>query len=257
MAFWTDNISNISDEELCKDDLHLDSILAKEITLSEDVEDQEDRGSVISEVVDLSWPSKKATWINDKRANIEESRAVDLSLRSKAPCSISEEEELTLEESSVCPDKSQKEDKLLDILRLASRPTGDQGMLCHLCDLEVGSMGDLQAHFESEHSDCFPKIPCSRKEDSFDVEEMGVVEKNYGALGKSFEDLGKSKKKKPAGKLLEKFPCIVCKKKFSVRNVMKNHVRKVHFAKVVPCGLCEKQVKELNMREHNDKYHPQ
>ena len=118
-------------------------------------------------------------------------------------------------------------------------------------------MGDLQAHFENEHSDCFPKIPCSRKEDSFDVEEMGVVEKNYGALGKSFEDLGKSKKKKPAGKLLEKFPCIVCKKKFSVRNVMKNHVRKVHFAKVVPCGLCEKQVKELNMREHNDKYHPQ
>ena len=137
MAFWTDNISNISDEELCKDDLHLDSILAKEITLSEDVEDQEDRGSVISEVVDLSWPSKKASWINDKRANIEESRAVDLSLRSKAPCSISEEEELTLEESSVCPDKSQKEEKLLDILRLASRPTGDQGMLCHLCDLEV------------------------------------------------------------------------------------------------------------------------
>ena len=137
MAFWTDNISNISDEELCKDDLHLDSILAKEITLSEDVEDQEDRGSVISEVVDLSWPSKKATRIDDKRANVEESRAVDLSLRSKAPCSISDEEELTLEESSVCPDKSQKEDKLLDILRLASRPTGDQGMLCHLCDLEV------------------------------------------------------------------------------------------------------------------------
>ena len=70
--------------------------------------------------------------------NIEESHAVDLSLHpKKAPCSTSEVEELTLKESSACPDKSHKEEKLLEILRLASRPTGDQGMLCHLCDLEV------------------------------------------------------------------------------------------------------------------------
>ena len=48
MAFWTDNMSNISDEELFKDDLRLDSILAKEVTVSEDLFD---RGSVTSEDV--------------------------------------------------------------------------------------------------------------------------------------------------------------------------------------------------------------
>ena len=133
MAFWTDNISNISDEELCKDDLHLDSILAKEVTVSED---PVGRASVTSEaVVDLSW---RVPWITNNGVNLEESQAVDLSMRpSKAPCLISEEEEFSLEESSVCPIKPQREDELLDILRLASRPTGDEGMLCHLCDLEV------------------------------------------------------------------------------------------------------------------------
>ena len=40
MAFWTDNMSNISDEELFKDDLRLDSILAKAVTVSEDLLDR-------------------------------------------------------------------------------------------------------------------------------------------------------------------------------------------------------------------------
>ena len=133
MAFWTDNISNISDEELCKDDLRLDSILAKEVTVSEDLFDQSGSATKedVSEVVDLSRPSKRVP------CYIEESQAVDLSLRPrKPPCSISMKG-ATLEESSFCPDNSQKENKLLEILRLASRTTGDQGMLCHLCDLEV------------------------------------------------------------------------------------------------------------------------
>ena len=118
-------------------------------------------------------------------------------------------------------------------------------------------MGDLQAHFESEHSDCLPKKLSARHEISFDVEEMRVVGKNYGAVMKCSEGPGNGKKKKSAVSLLNKFPCIVCNKKFSVRNDMKNHVRKAHFAKVVPCGLCDKQVKELEMRKHNDKYHPE
>ena len=84
-----------------------------------------------SEVIDLSLLSKIVP------SNIEESQAVDLSLRpSKAPCPVSLKE-VTLEESSVCPVKSQREGKLLDILRLAGRRRRDQGMLCHLCDLEV------------------------------------------------------------------------------------------------------------------------
>merc|ERR1712181_186080 len=109
--------------------------------------------------------------------------------------------------------------------------------------------------FEREHSDCLPKIPW--KEDSFDVEEMGVVGKNYGVVVKCSEVPGNSKKKKSVQKMVGKFPCIVCKKKFSLRNDMKNHVRKVYFAKVVPCGLCDKQVKETEMRKHNDRYHPE
>ena len=139
MAYWTDNISNISDEELCKDDLRLDSILAKEVAIGRNVEDQLDRVSVISKgaaevMVDLSCSRIN----NGSGVNIEESQAVDLSLRSrKAPCSV-EEEDVTLGESSVLPNESQKEDQLLDILRLAStRVTSSQGMLCHLCDLEV------------------------------------------------------------------------------------------------------------------------
>ena len=125
-------MSNISDEELFKDDLRLDSILAKEVTVSEDLFD---RGSVtsedVSEVIDLSLLSKIVP------SNIEESQAVDLSLRpSKTPCPVSLKE-ATLEESSVCPVKSQREGKLLDILRLAGRRRRDQGMLCHLCDLQV------------------------------------------------------------------------------------------------------------------------
>ena len=118
-------------------------------------------------------------------------------------------------------------------------------------------MGDLQAHFESEHSDCLPKIPRARDKISFDVEEIRVVDKNYGAVVKCSEVPLYRKKKKSAVSLLNKFPCIVCNKKFSVRKYMKNHVRKAHFAKVVPCGLCDKQVEEMGMGKHFDKYHPE
>ena len=106
-------------------------------------------------------------------------------------------------------------------------------------------MGDLQTHFETEHSDCLPKIPCASKEVTFDVQDMGVVAKNFGTKAKFSRGLGNKKK----------FPCIVCKKKFSVKIDMKNHVRKVHLIKVVPCGLCAKQVKEVDMSKHTAKYH--
>ena len=114
-------MSNISDEELLKDDLRLDSILVKEVTVSDDLFD---RGNVtseaVSEAVDLSQLSKRMPW------NIEESQAVDLTSKAR-PTSL---KDVTLE-------NSQKETKLLDILRLASRPTQGQDLLCHLCDLEV------------------------------------------------------------------------------------------------------------------------
>ena len=119
-------MSNISDEELLKDDLRLDSILVKEVTVSDDLFD---RGNVtseaISEAVDLSQLSKRMPW------NIEESQAVDLTSKAHCPTSLND---VTLEKSFV---NSQKETKLLDILRLASRPTQGQDLLCHLCDLEV------------------------------------------------------------------------------------------------------------------------
>ena len=115
-------MSNISDEELLKDDLRLDSILVKEVTVSDDLFD---RGNVtswaVSEAVDLSQLSKRMPW------NIEESQAVDLTSKARCPTSL---KDVTLE-------NSQKEIKLLDILRLASRPTQGQDLLCHLCDLEV------------------------------------------------------------------------------------------------------------------------
>ena len=116
-------------------------------------------------------------------------------------------------------------------------------------------MRDLQAHFETEHSDCLPKkIPCAGKEDTFGLEEIGVVAKNYGAVAKPHSG-GFGNKKIYAERRSKKFPCIVCKKKFPIKIDMKNHVRKVHLAKVVPCGLCAKQVKEVDMSKHTAKYH--
>ena len=76
-------MSNISDEELLKDDLRLDSILVKEVTVSDDLFD---RGNVtseaISEAVDLSQLSKRMPW------NIEESQAVDLTSKAHCPTSL-------------------------------------------------------------------------------------------------------------------------------------------------------------------------
>ena len=58
-------------------------------------------------------------------------------------------------------------------------------------------MGDLQRHFENEHSDCLPEnIPYTSKEDNFDVEEIGVVAKNYRTVAKSRSGGSGNKKKK-------------------------------------------------------------
>ena len=119
-------MSNISGEELFKDDLHLDSIHVKGVTASGSLFDGGNVTSeAISEAVDLSQLSKRMPW------NIEESQAVDFTSKAHCPTSLND---VTREKSFV---NSQKETKLLDILRIASRPTQGQDLLCHLCDLEV------------------------------------------------------------------------------------------------------------------------
>ena len=116
-------------------------------------------------------------------------------------------------------------------------------------------MADLEAHFETEHSDRFAKIP---KKDSLEVEEISLVGKSYKAMKttRGSEASGRNKEdKRRVGKLRSGFPCIVCKKKFLAKSEMKNHVRELHLTRVVPCGVCGKQVKEVGMSKHSSKYH--
>ena len=115
-------------------------------------------------------------------------------------------------------------------------------------------MADLEAHFETEHSDRFAKIP---KKDSLEVEEISLVGKSYKAMKttRGSEASGRNKEDKRRVGKLRRFPCIVCKKKFLAKSEMKNHVRELHLARVVPCGVCGKQVKEVGMSKHSSKYH--
>ena len=41
----------------------------------------------------------------------------------------------------------------------------EQAVICHLCDVEVGTMDDLETHFDTEHSDRFPKTPSKVSEE--------------------------------------------------------------------------------------------
>ena len=109
MAFWSDNISNVSDEELGKDELFLDNILAK----------------------DLSMP-KRSPWSQDGGTGTGDGlQELDLSMRSaKLSCMVGDGDPAMLEDL-VDPKKSGKEKRLLNIFQRASRATDYQ------CDLEV------------------------------------------------------------------------------------------------------------------------
>ena len=109
MSFWSDNISNVSDEELGKDELFLDNILAK----------------------DLSMP-KRSPWSQDGGTGTGDGlQELDLSMRSaKLSCMVGDGDPAMLEDL-VDPKKSGKEKRLLNIFRTASRATDPQ------CDLEV------------------------------------------------------------------------------------------------------------------------
>jgi len=222
MSFWSDNISNVSDEELGKDELFLDNILAK----------------------DLSMP-KRSPWSQDGGTGTGDGQQeLDLSRRSaKLSCMVGDGDPAMLEDL-VDPKKSGKEKRLLNIFRRASRATD------HQCDLEVGSMADFQAHCEEEHTDHLSKTSLREERNPFTDRDSGVQEKNGPIATK--ESKVRTTKKNATRKL---FPCVVCKKKFSLKTNMKTHVRKIHFAKVVSCSLCNKQVKEAEVAKHIAKYH--
>ena len=115
MAFWSDNISNVSDEELGKDERFLDNILAR----------------------DLSMP-KRSPWSQDGGTGIGDGQQeLDLSMRSAKLSRMVGDGDPAMLEDLVDPKKSGKEKCLLNIFRTALRATDHQGLFCHLCDLEV------------------------------------------------------------------------------------------------------------------------
>ena len=67
-------------------------------------------------------------------------------------------------------------------------------------------MADLEAHFETEHSDRFAKIP---KKDSLEVEEISMVGKSYKAMKtrKGSEASGRNKEDKRRVEKLRK--CLI------------------------------------------------
>ena len=114
MAFWSDNISNISDEELIKDELFVDNILAR----------------------DLSKP-KRSPWSQDGGTGTGDGQQeLDLSMRSKLSCMVGDGDPAMLEDL-VDPKKSGKEKRLLNIFRTASRATYHADGRTSADDLEV------------------------------------------------------------------------------------------------------------------------
>ena len=111
-------------------------------------------------------------------------------------------------------------------------------------------MADFQAHFEEEHTEHLSKTSLREERNPYTDIDSGVQEKNGPITTK--ESKVRTAKKNATRKL---FPCVVCKKKFSLKTNMKTHVRKIHFAKVVSCSLCNKQVKEDEVAKHIAKYH--
>ena len=114
----------------------------------------------------------------------------------------------------------------------------------------MGSKAELQAHLEEEHTERLSKTSLREERNPFTDRDSGVQEKNGPIATK--ESKVRTTKKNATRKL---FPCVVCKKKFSLKTNMKTHVRKIHFAKVVSCSLCNKQVKEAEVAKHIAKYH--
>ena len=54
---------------------------------------------------------------------------------------------------------------------------------------------------------------------------------------------------------VNKFPCIVCKKKFINKADMKDHVRAVHFAPVIICEECGARMHQKRQEEHMARHH--
>ena len=115
MAFWSDNISNVSDEELGKDELFLDNILAK----------------------DLSMP-KRSPWSQDGGTGTGDGQQeLDLSRRSAKLSRMVGDGDPARLEDLVDPRKSGKEKCLLNIFRTASRATDHTDGRTSVDDLEV------------------------------------------------------------------------------------------------------------------------
>ena len=108
-------------------------------------------------------------------------------------------------------------------------------------------MADFQAHFEEEHTEHLSKTSLREERNPYTDIDSGVQEKNGPITTK--ESKVRTTKKNATRKL---FPCVVCKKKFSMKTNMKAHVRKIHFAKVVsPAGLLKKSNSSCGSHEAN------
>ena len=64
-----------------------------------------------------------------------------------------------------------------------------------------------------------------------------------------------SERKTRKTKSSKRFPCIVCKRKFSEKSEMKDHVRSTHLRHVVLCNVCGKRMFHDKLAKHQQVFH--
>jgi len=66
---------------------------------------------------------------------------------------------------------------------------------------------------------------------------------------------GQPKKRKDSGSCGGPFQCVVCRKQFSEKTKMKEHVRRIHFKLMAECSVCGRRVVVRKMKKHKQTVH--
>ena len=110
---------------------------------------------------------------------------------------------------------------------------------CNSCDQTFENVVDLNIHLEVNHVE-------KKFEEFIDVSRSPSpkIETKPKVTNKS---------ERPKNR----YPCIVCKKKFAEKSSMKAHVKETHLRHVVLCNVCGKRLFQDRLLRHEEEYHKQ
>eukprot|EP00092_Neocalanus_flemingeri_P096526 GFUD01122890.1.p1 GENE.GFUD01122890.1~~GFUD01122890.1.p1 ORF type:complete len:185 (-),score=49.21 GFUD01122890.1:46-600(-) len=83
--------------------------------------------------------------------------------------------------------------------------------------------------------------------------EVNHREKQLEYQDKSIQNITENNKER----LKRRYPCIVCKKKFTEKSSMKAHVKARHLRHVVLCNVCGKRLFQDRLQRHEEEHHKQ